>query len=131
MHIVLGVPSEPVTSEMIAVPEFTQPVDPDSGYWRVPWSPKVQAHWLEAAYQIALSKSCVESVSWTELMDHPTIELPMSGLINEDFQPKFGFKNMMAFKKNLYAAVPTPTAGTKAAMKDLPPETKIERVDPG
>jgi hypothetical protein len=101
IHLTLGVPSEPVTSEMIAVPEFTQPVDPNAGFWRGTWSQKVQRHWFEAACQIAISKPYIETVAWSDFIDHPQMEMPLAGFMTVDFQPKALFKHFVLFKRNL------------------------------
>jgi len=100
VHLVLGAPSQPITEEML-LPESDGRVDPDCGYWRRPWSPQVQAHWLEAMSLIGLSKPFVESVTWIELMDHPDIELPLSGLIDEQFKPKPAYGRLKGFRKTL------------------------------
>ncbi|MDX1681913.1 MAG: endo-1,4-beta-xylanase [Phycisphaeraceae bacterium] len=100
VHLVVGVPSAPVTEEMIAA-DADERVDANSGFWRRAWSEQVQAHWLEAIMMVGLSKPFVESISWAEVMDHPQIELPMSGLVAEDLKPKPSLGRMMAFRKTL------------------------------
>ena len=62
---------------MRAPPDASEPIDPNCGYWRKPWSVQVQSHWLEALFKIALSKPHVDSVAWHDLVDHDDIELPM------------------------------------------------------
>lgn len=106
LHIVVGAPSEPVTPEMIAVPNTAGPVDANCGFWRKPWSPPVQAKWLEAVYGIALSKPMVESVIWQDFTDHSSIELPLSGLITEDMQVKQAFRRAVGFRKALQQVPP-------------------------
>jgi hypothetical protein len=99
IHLSIDVPSEPVTQMMLAAPEGGEPVDPNSGVWRKPWSALVQSRWMEAALQIAMSKPFVEAVAWSELMDHPEIELPLGGLIGEDMQLKTAFRRMVNFRR--------------------------------
>jgi hypothetical protein len=101
VHLVVAAPSEPVTEAMIADSDSQQPVDADSGYWRRPWSTVVQSHWLEAIFQIAISKPFIEAVIWQELVDHPKIDLPLSGLVTEDLEPKSAFKRLVTFRKTL------------------------------
>jgi hypothetical protein len=101
VNLTIGAPSESVTQEMILPPDTGEPVDPNCGAWRKPWSQGVQSHWLEAVLHIALSKPFIESVSWTELMDHPDIELPLGGLVSESLKPKASFKRMAGFRRNL------------------------------
>lgn len=71
------------------------------GYWRKPWSQNVQGHWLEAFYQVTLSKPFVESVAWSELADNPDAELPTSGLLTDDFKPKSAFRRLASLRKSL------------------------------
>ncbi|MEE9212034.1 MAG: endo-1,4-beta-xylanase [Phycisphaeraceae bacterium] len=101
VYLTIAAPSEMVTQMMIAAPDAGVPVDPNSGYWRKPWSPLVQSHWLEALLQIAMSKPYIEAVAWHELIDHPEIEMPLAGLIGEDLQPKGAFRRLLAFRNNL------------------------------
>jgi len=104
MHVGLTAPSQMVTAEMIAHadPQTGGPVDANCGYWRQEWSPQVQAHWMEAACQIALGKTFVESVSWHDLVDHPDIEMPLGGLVTEELQPKLAFRRLINFRKNFH-----------------------------
>ena len=83
------------------MPDTGIPVDSNCGHWRKPWSPVVQSHWLAAMLHITLSKPYVESVSWGDLVDHPEIELPLSGLVGESLEPKAAFKRMAAFRRML------------------------------
>ncbi len=108
VQVTLGVPSEPVTSLMLHAEHPETPADADCGYWRKPWSALVQSRWLEAAHYIALSKPFVEGVAWCDLSDHAQIDLPLSGLIGEDLQPKPALRRHMAFRKILQSK---PTIG--------------------
>lgn len=101
VYVTAAAPSEPVTPMMIAVPEKSEPVDANSGFWRRPWSTIVQSHWLEAIFQIASSKPFVEAVAWRDLVDHPHIELPLAGLISEEYQPKGAFRRLVAFRRGM------------------------------
>jgi hypothetical protein len=103
LFLTLAAPSEPVTAMMIATAPGGDPVDDHSGFWRRPWSPLVQSHWLEAVFQLAMSRPFVEAVAWQDLVDHPNIEMPLSGLITEDLQPKAGLRRLAGFRKNLLA----------------------------
>ncbi len=100
IHLTLSAPSEPVTQAMLAAPDGGEPIDPNSGVWRKPWSGLVQSRWMEAVLQIAMSKPFVEAVSWQELMDHPEIEMPLGGLIGEDLQPKASFRRIVNFRRH-------------------------------
>ena len=72
---------------------------------RRPWSPQVQSHWLEAVFQIATSKPYVEAVAWQELADHPDIELPLGGLLSDEFVPKGALRRLIGFRQNLLVGV--------------------------
>jgi hypothetical protein len=101
LTVVLGAPSEPVTQEMISVPEFSEQVDDRSGSWRKPWSPTVQSHWLQAFMQMVMSKPYVEAVVWQDIVDHRAMELPMSGLVTEDLHPKSAYRKLAQFRRGL------------------------------
>lgn len=128
LYVTLAVPSEPVTQMMIADPQAPEPVDDNAGFWRRAWTPSVQSHWLEAAFQIVASKPYVEGVAWQQLLDTPEIELPLSGLISEELQPKPAYKRVTAFRRAMVSAQPTAAtaevdagdtaAGTPAAAVD-------------
>lgn len=80
------------------------PPDGRCGHWRKPWSPLVQAHWLEAFYNIALSKPFVDSVAWLTLADHDEMPLPFSGLAQGDLKAKGAFHRVTKLRKELQAA---------------------------
>ncbi|MEX2213495.1 MAG: endo-1,4-beta-xylanase [Phycisphaeraceae bacterium] len=101
IYLTVGVPSEVVTSMMMLSTDPAVPVDPECGHWRRPWSNSVQAHWLEAVLHVAMGKPYVEAVAWHEVIDHPDVELPLSGLLTEDLSPKPAFRRMAAFRKAL------------------------------
>ncbi|NJL31885.1 MAG: endo-1,4-beta-xylanase [Phycisphaerales bacterium] len=115
LHLNIAVPSEPVTSLMLQAPSPSQPADADCGCWRKPWSPLVQSRWLEAAHYIALSKPFVEAVAWNDLADHAEIDLPLSGLIGEDLQPKPALRRHMVFRKALQSKAVGPTEPSTTA----------------
>lgn len=101
LYLTVCAPSEPVTEMMIARPESDEPVDPNCGYWRRPWSEPVQSRWLEAVFQIAISKPFVEAIAWQDLIDYPNIELPLSGLLDEEIRLKQAFRRLAGFRQGL------------------------------
>ncbi|BAM04356.1 hypothetical protein [Phycisphaera mikurensis] len=101
LQVTVGVPSEPVTSAMMPPAADGRPADDRSGHWRRRWSTQVQSHFLEAVFQIALSKPFVEAVAWIDLIDHPDMALPMSGLLTEDVQVKDAFRRLATFRDGL------------------------------
>lgn len=75
--------------------------DPNlGGRWRRPWDAQLQAEWMEAVYQVALSKPFVESIAWANLADlHPT--LPAGGLFDDVLQPKPVFAKLQQLREKL------------------------------
>lgn len=102
LHITAtAVPSAPVPAAVD--PKAGADVAPMSGgYWRKPWSPSVQGHWLEAFYHMAMSKPNVESIAWLDLADHKSSELPVGGLYQDDFKPKPALRRMVALRQSLH-----------------------------
>ena len=120
LMLTAGVPSQPVTSAMIAAPDAAdQPVDDHCGHWRRPWSTTVQSHWLEAMLQVAVGKPYIDGVFWKYLVDDPHMALPLSGLVTEDWHPKPAYRRLANVRQNLGKALQTPgSPGT--AMRDEP-----------
>lgn len=116
IYLTVAVPSEMVTQMMIVSPDPLEPVDPNCGHWRKPWTSTVQGHWLEAVFNIAMSKPFVEAVVWQEIVDHPDMELPLSGLMTEELVARPAFKRLASFRKSLQSNVPVKlTHSAKAA----------------
>jgi hypothetical protein len=137
IRLIVSAPSQPVSSMMIADPSNEEPVDDRCGHWRRPWSPNVQSHWLEAVYQVAMSKPFVEAVIWDDLIDHSNIVLPMGGLVAEDFQIKPAFRRLVSFRQSLRVepsagstADPAPPAGSAASTVTAVPEPTVRNDDP-
>ncbi|MBI1372247.1 MAG: hypothetical protein GC159_05735 [Phycisphaera sp.] len=94
----VGVPSKLVEIE----PTEDNGTPLRSGYWRKPWSGVVQGKWLEAFYNVCLSKTFVESVAWLDLADHADSEMPDAGLIKGDMQPKRALSHLATMRSSLY-----------------------------
>ena len=101
LYLTVSTPSEPISSIMIADPLDDEPVDAASGYWRRPWSEVVQSRWAQAVFQIAVSKPYVEAIAWQDLIDYPNIELPLSGLLDEEIRIKEVFRKVVDFRRQL------------------------------
>jgi len=71
-----------------------------AGRWKKPWDPHVQADWLEAVYNIALSKPFVESVAWGNLVDINQT-LPGGGLLDDMYQPKPAFERLQQMRAKI------------------------------
>ncbi len=72
------------------------------GFWRKPWSATVQCHWLEAMYNIALSKPFIKSVSWLDMADHEQSDMPHSGLSMKNYTTKPAFHRIAPLRKAIY-----------------------------
>lgn len=73
----------------------------DAGHWHVPWSPRLQAEWLQAFCRTAISKPFVESICWRDLADYEGHYLPHGGLCHNNMQSKLAFKELRNFKSSL------------------------------
>lgn len=104
LQVVIGVPSAPVTSEMIHDSSSDLPADAECGIWRRPWNTTVQGHWLEAVTEIAASRPFVETVLWKEAVDHPEMTLPMAGLLTESLELKPAAARILELRKRFQAA---------------------------
>lgn len=60
---------------------------PDSGYWRAPWSPQVQADYAQAFYTLVFSHASAEAITWWNLVD-PHAFVNHGALMNDQAQPK-------------------------------------------
>jgi len=109
LHVTgVAVPSEPIDEpidededEDEAFSTGSDPADTTPGFWRKPWSAVVQAHWLEAFYNIALSKPFVDSIAWLDLTDHELSDLPHGGLAMTSLKAKGAFHRFTRIRKGL------------------------------
>jgi hypothetical protein len=74
---------------------------PKGGRWHQPWSPRLQAEWLQAFCRVALSKPFVESVCWRDLADYEGHYIPHGGLCRNDMEPKLSYRELRNFKAAL------------------------------
>ena len=73
-----------------------------AGKWHAPWSPRLQAEWLQAFYRIGISKPFVESVCWGDLADRTEQSIPHGGLCSHAMEPKLAFRELRNFKAFIY-----------------------------
>ena len=113
----LQVPSSP--------PENMPGVGASPGVWRRPWSEALQAKWLEAITDVALSKPFVEAVCWQDLVDLPAKQLvggqsmPYGGLTNGDLSPKPALRTWASLRRAVMN-FRQPQAGTAATGAPAP-----------
>jgi len=74
----------------------------EAGKWHAPWSPRLQAEWLQAFYRIGISKPFVESVCWGDLADRGEQSIPHGGLCSHAMEPKLAFRELRNFKAFIY-----------------------------
>jgi len=100
----------PVFLTAVGVPSRQTPDPGDSsegrlnpslaGRWRRPWDPQLQAEWMEAIYQVALSKPFVESIAWANLADIRQT-LPGGGLLDDTLQPKPSYAKLLQMREKV------------------------------
>lgn len=69
------------------------------GVWHKPWSPQVQAEWIEQFYKIALGKSFIQSVTYSALADSPANEICDCGLVDESLEMKKAYMSLGKLQK--------------------------------
>jgi hypothetical protein len=95
-----------------------------AGRWHRPWDPELQAEWMEAVYQVALSKPFVEAIAWNNLAD-ANASLPSGGLLDDLLQYKPGFTKLQQIRERFR---PGGAAGAPAAAPSAPtPPQGIKR----
>jgi hypothetical protein len=80
---------------------------PEAGVWHAPWSPRLQAEWLQAFSRVAISKPYVESICWQDLADYEGHFIPHGGLCRNNLEPKLAFRELRNFRAFM-ASKPTP-----------------------
>lgn len=96
LHVTLAAPSKSAGRGGQAVDAAAR-----GGHWRKPWSETVQGRWLAAVLKIGFSKPFMDSIAWQRLVDTDGIELPLSGLVDEQMQPKGGFRRLVTCRRDL------------------------------
>lgn len=81
-----------------------EPPDDEAGHWRQSWSENVQAHWMEAVYNVVLSKPFVDSVTWLDLADHALSAMPRGGLADGQFKAKPAYQRLVTMRKQFHKA---------------------------
>ena len=76
------------------------------GVWRAAWDETVQADWLQAFYEIALSKPFIDTVSWRNLSDQGPHYLPGGGLLRADSSPRPAFERLAALRNGITRGAP-------------------------
>lgn len=85
-----AVPSEPPRAQADAA-EF------DPGYWREPWSERIQSAWLANFASIALAKPFVHALCWAALADAPGAPAA-TGLVTANGAPKPALERLASIR---------------------------------
>jgi hypothetical protein len=91
------------------------------GVWRRPWSEALQAKWLEAVTDVALSKPFVEAICWQDLVDLPPKiiavgqSVPHGGMANMDATPKQSMKTWASLRRAVMSFRGPTSPGTPPA----------------
>jgi GH35 family endo-1,4-beta-xylanase len=89
----------PVVISAFGVPD--EPVDPNGGWWREPWTPRQQSRWMSRVFAMVMSKPFIETLVWTDLYDHPGAELPSGGLVSAAGRVKPVLARLVSTRKRL------------------------------
>ena len=58
------------------------------GWWHAPWTPEIQADWIEQFYTICYSKPYLQAITWWDFTDHGGHFFPWGGFVDADLDPK-------------------------------------------
>ena len=75
----------------VAVPSSFGADNARAGIWHNKWDQTVQSQWIEQFYKIALGKSFVNSVTYSNLADSKHADIVSGGLLNAKLEPKKAF----------------------------------------
>lgn len=76
-----------------------------AGVWHKAWDAKRQALWLDQFYTLSLSKPSVESVVYGNLVDHDQSVIANSGLVQQDYEPKEGYRVLRRLRELVQSKV--------------------------
>ena len=99
----LGKPLHVTAVAVPSTPEGRGDPTTHGGQWHDPWSDQVQADWLGAFCEMALSKPYVESVCLQSLTDDPGAVISTGGVMREDSSLKPAFDRLAELRQQLQA----------------------------
>jgi hypothetical protein len=100
-----GYIAKPLHITDVAVPSKTggNSSSPEvAGVWRSEWDQKLQREWIEQFYKIALSKSFVDSVTYSNLTDTENSMIANSGLLTQKLEQKQSFQAIKELRKLIF-----------------------------
>jgi GH35 family endo-1,4-beta-xylanase len=73
-----------------------------AGIWHQEWDQSRQAQWIEQFYGIALSKSFVDSVTYSNLADTEDGLIANGGLLTDELEPKESFQTLKRLHDTIF-----------------------------
>lgn len=98
--------SKPLYMTNVAVPSRTGAGSHHgevAGIWHGAWDQSRQSQWIEQFYKIAMSKSYVDSVSYSSLTDRKNSTIADSGLLTSRLEPKESFVTLKKLRDAIFA----------------------------
>ena len=74
-----------------------------AGIWHDPWNQSLQGQWIEQFYKIALSKSFINAVTYSNILDRDDDTIPHSGLLTGQIEPKESFRIMKKLHDGIFS----------------------------
>lgn len=75
----------------------------DAGFWREPWTQRLQGDWVEGFYRILMAKPFIKGITWWDFADFGEHFYPFSGMLDHDLQPKELYWRLLDLKKKYLA----------------------------
>jgi hypothetical protein len=74
-----------------------------AGIWHEKWNQSCQAKWIKQFYQISLSKPCINSVTYSNLMDTDDSTINHSGLLTDQLASKESFHTLKELHESIFS----------------------------
>ena len=89
-----GLTAKPLYITAVEIPsQMSDSDEPESaGVWHQEWDQLRQGQWIKQFYKIALSKSFIDTVTYSNLTDNKDSAIANSGLLTSRFEPKKSFR---------------------------------------
>ncbi|MEJ2646804.1 MAG: endo-1,4-beta-xylanase [Sedimentisphaerales bacterium] len=98
--------AKPIYVTSVEVPSKNGEAENDgdqAGIWHDKWSEALQAKWIREFFEIALSKSFVTSVTYSNLMDTQESEIINSGLLTDQLEPKEAYQALKELSGGIFS----------------------------
>jgi GH35 family endo-1,4-beta-xylanase len=84
------------------------------GWWHAPWTPEIQADWIEQFYTICYSKPYLQAITWWDFTDHGGHFFPWGGFVDADLDPKPSYHRLRSLFTS-WGHLPPPVGAASAA----------------